>query len=311
MGSHERSADSDVPRDAGAAPRSAGRRPPENADSPRSDDHPRHDDRARPREDASQGDDSSLRRDDDSPREGGEADDTDHAEASPLVLTCDTAGAAITSWFFAGACALGACYGAYAMTRGSPDWSRDGPILAVFVYVFPAVATLFVLGSVLATLRWRRQGVTRLRIPRGFVVEGGQLSGTVECSRSLDAIGPATATLECIESRTVRRGGKSQTRTRQVWSERTPLEPAACAITARGRAASGGGACFSLRVRVPELQRAPDPSPGRPGEVAADAFLRWRLTVAIPTQGLDHESCFDVPILSKDELHDVDDARED
>lgn len=238
-------------------------------------------------------------------RDVSQDDGTDDPSGCPLVLTCDTGATARMSLLFAGACAIGAGYGAYSISRGPMDWGRDGPILAIFLYVFPAIAAVLLLGSVVATVRWRKQGKTTLRIPRGYAIEGDLLKGTIECVRTLELIGPARATLECTESQTVRSGSKTRTHTRQVWAEEVALEPAPLPpISARNRAAANEGTCFALEIRVPGIRRVRDHAPTQPGVASERASLRWKLTVAAPTRGLDHESSFDVPILSRRDAQD-------
>jgi hypothetical protein len=192
------------------------------------------------------------------------------------------------------------------MLRYDQNWSRDWPILVAFVYVFPAVGALLLLATMWGTLRWRKQGVTKLVIPRGWAAEGDVLRGTIECSRELEITGPAKARLECVESRTVRRNSKTHTEVRQVWSEEIAVTPASKVITARNRAAADAGTSFAIEFRVPEIRRVSDAAPTQRGVASESASVGWKLTLEAATRGMDHESSFDVPILDRSDLAEAD-----
>lgn len=218
--------------------------------------------------------------------------------AAPLVIKCDTRSSAGWSWLFSALVAGLAGYSAYSMTRGSVNWSRDWPILACFVIVFPAIACLFILASAWATLLARKQGVTILRIPRGYVVEGEVLRGTIECARSLELLGPAKATLDCLELRSLPEEPDTKIVKRTAWSDEATLHPARRAVSTRDRSAADAGTQFVLEIRVPELRRTSQAAPTDRGVVSQAARIRWTLTVTAPLRGLDYEAHFDLPILS-------------
>lgn len=228
----------------------------------------------------------------------GDDIDNDMDIARPLVLTCNSASTVLWGWIFAIFIASAAGYSVYSMTRGPLDWQRDWPILAAFLIVLPAFAVLILIVTVWVTIRWRKQGATRLHVPDGVIVEGRRLRGFVECSRTLELIRPAHALLECLETRTVRKDGESCNETRVALEQRFPLEPAKRVISARNRAA-GDGTRFELDIPIPELRRTSEAAPKATGVVSSAARVNWRLTIVAPVRGIDHESQFDLIVLTR------------
>ena len=229
--------------------------------------------------------------------------DVDDLPRKPLEIASDTASSAAISWGFSLFIAALTGYGAYSMTRGEVNWSRDWPILGAFVMLFPAIAAFLVLSSIWATMLLKKQGRTVLHIPSGFVVEGESLRGFIVCSRALKLRGPARLCLECLERRTVpdREDGGTRTETRKVVSLEQTIEPESQGAVARNTRAPGCGTRFALDIAVPKLSRVPNPLPTARGTVSKSARVQWNVSLEAPTSGLDFQAHFDLIVLAPEQ----------
>ncbi len=220
--------------------------------------------------------------------------DLESDDPGPLHISCDTRGDARTSWIMSVVCASLAGYGAYQMSRGPLDWKRDGPILAIFLIVFPGIALLIVLGSIWTTFRWRRQGESTLEIPWPYGRSGQPLRGVIRSARHLPIVGPARVTLERLETRVTRHAGKTRTRTDCTWRASHEVaatlgSPPLRVSATTGPPTSAGGTVFPVQIEIPADVRAPGLASGGDGRV------KWALTLEAPTLGVDYMVRFDIP----------------
>lgn len=203
-----------------------------------------------------------------------------------VVLTCDTRGDARASWGVAIFAVALAGYGAHQVSLKPMDWSRDGPILAAFIWVFPAIAAGLTLCAVWTTLRWRKHGRTLLEVAVRARSSRKNFAAVAYSSSHASPRGPATVTLERLRTRQVRPGGKNRTRTDSTWKSSQLVEADPRAIGRPGSAA-GDSRVYAIQCDVP---------PATPGSAkGANESIHWTLTLTVPTDGVDLVARFDVP----------------
>jgi hypothetical protein len=190
--------------------------------------------------------------------------------------------------------AIGA-YSAWSIFRYPQDWSRDWPILAFFGYVIPGCGGFIVLAALWATLRWLKQGRTRLIVPSGQISLGQPLHAVVECGRTIEPTGPAKAELKCIASNTAevrKRGGKTVA---IVWKSQCEAPAARTIHTARGPA-PGPGSRFDVRLDLPPAGAVESGAAAERITGGGRVDYRWSLEFSAPTRGVDYEAHFDLPV---------------
>ncbi len=207
-------------------------------------------------------------------------------DLAPVIIECANRSDLKTSWIVT---VFWGALSAYVLTRmdvASTDWQRDGPLVGAMLLIFAGGTLILMLGSILATLRWRKfgQSLFELKGPCGIV--GQKLQGTIRSSRKFQPSGPYELTLENLETETYRTTkGTKKTSTVSLWKETKTL-PERFHSTTRG---------IPVDFDIPATCRGC-------GDTNSKGRISWTLSVWAPVAGVNYRAPFDVPIYSQDYL---------
>lgn len=165
-----------------------------------------------------------------------------------------------------------------------PGEFAQGDYLAVLALIPLVVGSALIIWAVRAVIQVRKFGRSRFEGRSLPGVIGGQLRGELVISGDIATLDEVEVTLRCVNTVTVRHGGKSSSQTHTLWESRQTLQPAAARF---------GESELSLPVdiAIPATCRPTD-------EANSGDRVVWHLLVTAPAVGVDLALKFEVPVCS-------------
>jgi hypothetical protein len=164
------------------------------------------------------------------------------------------------------------------LTDGHPAQERA----RLFVLIFPLIGAGLAAWAALAVLRYRKYGVSTLRLSKIPGVIGGPLEGVVHVPVRVKPDGGFRVALKCIHRYTTGSGKNRNTREDVLWEDERVM---ARELLEGGPAGSAIPVLFGI------------PRDCRPTEAdEADDQIVWRLELKAKTAGPDYASRFEVPV---------------
>lgn len=165
------------------------------------------------------------------------------------------------------------------------DWSKDGPILAVVLIVFPGVSICLLIQALIAARRYDKFGKSVFELSAQGAYVGKTMRGVIRPSKVLNPLAPSELTLECTETRQIRSAsGKTRSETRSIWKESKTI-PVNTYRSSR---------TFPVEWNIPESAMSVS-------DKRAKGTINWVLRLKVPTDGVDYKSEFPISVWSSEE----------
>lgn len=159
---------------------------------------------------------------------------------------------------------------------------KNGNRLALIGLAFPLIGIGLLGWAVRSLIRQRKFGQARLRLETFPGVVGGPLAGTLFIGSDMRPESGFHLTLDCVNRRVTRSGGKRRTSERLLHQDsiRVPLEHAGVDMT---------GTTVPVRFAIP-FQASPT------SDENSDNRVFWRLSATAEVPGVDYAGSFEVPV---------------
>ena len=161
-----------------------------------------------------------------------------------------------------------------------PPALQEGEKFVLFLLIFPIIGLGFLAWAVRATLRYRKYGVSVLRLATLPGIIGRLFQGVIIARTLIHSHDGFHVTLSCVHRTVTGSGDNRKTHEEVLWQEeRTITRPHVVE----------GATAVPVAFRIPDDARKSDHSD-------PSNSIVWRLEVAAAVPGVDYQAHFDVPV---------------
>ena len=162
-----------------------------------------------------------------------------------------------------------------------PAALNEGELAALFVLIFPLVGALLLTWAIVATLRYRRYGISVFRMATVPGVIGRTLRGVIILPSRVRPVDGFDVKLTCVRRITTGSGKNRSTSERILWQEERSIRDSS----------QVGATATAIPVTFVIPDDAEESSPR-----SSDDQIVWRLEAEASVPGIDYSARFEVPV---------------